>query len=240
MGGMVKSVFLSDHAPVVFVTYVVKYSYKIPLTIDLTSTRIITQTVFALMEQVLHHSSENQNPFIKQTGSLAAWSLSVGEFYWENFDKWKLCGLETPLREWKGREGEGCGAESGYFSSAVHAVQKGIRQTLSVTFSWWQQTDVVTSPSSTSSGGRGPEQLQASTHEVSECGGSLAPAEPLQCCHDWTALWPQWGCLHGFTPLRDFWLGSLPIQAQCSLGEAVRSAFRTEVLSPRWTSKSDG
>lgn len=36
MGGMVKSVFLSDHAPVVFVTYVVKYSYKIPLTIDLT------------------------------------------------------------------------------------------------------------------------------------------------------------------------------------------------------------
>lgn len=65
MGGMVKSVFLSDHAPVVFVTYVVKYSYKIPLTIDLKSTWVITRRVFALTEQVLHHSSENQNPSIQ-------------------------------------------------------------------------------------------------------------------------------------------------------------------------------
>lgn len=81
MGVMVKSVFLSDHAPVVFVTYIVKYSYKIPLTTDLTSTWVITQTAFALTEQVLHHSSENQNPLIKQKGSLTAPSLSVGKFY---------------------------------------------------------------------------------------------------------------------------------------------------------------
>lgn len=81
MGGMVKSVFLSEHAPVVFVTYVVKYSYKIPLTMDLTSTWVITQTVFTMMEQVLHHSSENQKPLIKYKGSLAAPSLSVGKFF---------------------------------------------------------------------------------------------------------------------------------------------------------------
>lgn len=59
MGGMVKSAFLSDHAPVVFVTFIVKYSYTIPLTMGLTSTQAITQTVPALMAQELHHSSEN-------------------------------------------------------------------------------------------------------------------------------------------------------------------------------------
>jgi len=45
MGGMVKSVTLSDHAAVVFVTYIVKYFYKIPLTIGLTSTWVITQSL---------------------------------------------------------------------------------------------------------------------------------------------------------------------------------------------------
>lgn len=81
MGGMVKSAFLSDHAPVVFVTYIVKYSYIIPLTMGLTSTRAIIQTVPALMAQELHHSSENQTPLITQKGSLAAPSLSVGKSY---------------------------------------------------------------------------------------------------------------------------------------------------------------
>mgnify|MGYP001855963156 FL=1 len=78
MGDVVKSVFLSDHAPAVFVTYVVKYSYEIPLTKDLTSTWIITQTVFALAEQALHRSSEDHTPSLKQKGRLAALSRREG------------------------------------------------------------------------------------------------------------------------------------------------------------------
>lgn len=46
-----------------------------------TSTQAITQTVPALMAQVLHHSSENQTPLITQKGNLAAPSLSVGKSY---------------------------------------------------------------------------------------------------------------------------------------------------------------
>lgn len=109
MGDNVKSVFLSDHAPVVFVTYVVKYSYEIPLTIDLTSTWVITQTVFALAEQALHHSSEDQNPSAKHKGSLAAPNLSGGKHCWGNFGKRRHTQLKTPSQTTLGGHG-GCGA----------------------------------------------------------------------------------------------------------------------------------
>lgn len=61
--------------------------------------------------------------------------------------------------------------------------------------------------------------------------GSPAPAGPRQCCHAWTALWPQWACLHGFTPRQDFRLGSSPIQAQRPEHAAFPRARQRALLS---------
>lgn len=101
MGSMVKSAFLSEHAPAVFVTYIVKYSCKIPLTMGLTSTQhLLRQSLLWWHKYCITHLR------IKPLWLLRKEILQPQACHWESpmrqFWQMEMCSSKVPTKPHSG------------------------------------------------------------------------------------------------------------------------------------------